>query len=160
MTDRHRDETQHIVKPDTQHLEITGPAMTQHDPAEQPQAPAGHTPFRVEPTTPVPDDVVRPDGETDVEARPVLPQPSTSPAPAWSPPRQGLVTVRRGPLPVTIMVGLLSLIVAGYVLVSNLAGADLDLRMMGPMAFGSFGGLLLLVGLIGLVAGGRGRARD
>jgi hypothetical protein len=57
----------------------------------------------------------------------------------------------------TIMLGLLSIIVAGFVLVTNLAGADFNLRAVGPMMFGSFGGLLLIVGLIGIIAGGRGR---
>ncbi|MDV3220361.1 hypothetical protein [Intrasporangium sp.] len=144
--------------PATHDHETTGSAMTQHDPA-----PHGPAPFTVEPATPVPDDAVR-----AAEGAPSLPhlqsppppaQP-VAPAPQWSPPSQGLVRVRRGPLPLTIMLGLLSIIVAGFVFVTNLAGRDLDMRTMGPMVFASFGGLLLVVGLIGVLAGGRSRGTD
>ncbi|GAA6526305.1 hypothetical protein [Intrasporangium sp. DVR] len=143
-------DTQHIEHGATERIETTGTAMTQQDPTTQAAAP-----FKVEPATPVPDDVVRDDAAA--ASLPHLETPPPAPtAPHWSrPPARGLVTVRRGPLPVTIMLGLLSLIVAGYVMVTNLAGAQLDMRVMGPMVFGSFGGLLLLVGLIGVIAGGR-----
>jgi hypothetical protein len=51
------------------------------------------------------------------------------------------------------MFGLLAIIVAGYVLVANLTDADLSLRLVGPPLIGAFGGMLLLVGLAGVVAG-------
>lgn len=150
--------TQHTEQPAAHDNETTGSAMTQHDPA--PQGPA---PFKVEPATPVPDDAVRATAEAPALPKPQTPPPPPQPvttAPQWSPPGQGLVTVRRGPLPLTIMLGLLSIIVAGFVLVTNLAGRDFDMRVMGPMVFASFGGLLLVVGLIGVLAGGRGRGGD
>lgn len=149
-------DTQHSERPDTQQIETTGTAMTQHDPAPQGPQSHGPAPFKVEPATPVPDDVVR-DAADSAAALPNLPVPPRAPASAarWAQPPRGLVKVRRGPLPVTVMLGLLSVIVAGYVLVTNLAGADIDMRVMGPIVFGSFGGLLLLVGLIGVIAGGR-----
>jgi hypothetical protein len=149
-------DTQHIAQPETQQIETTGTAMNQHDPATP-----GQTPFKVEPATPVADDAVHPDEPSPPPYLQMMPPPPTQPAAAVSqgvPPRSsGLVTVRRGPLPMTIMLGLLSMIVAGFVLVTNLAGADFNLRAVGPMMFGSFGGLLLIVGLIGIIAGGRGR---
>lgn len=150
-------DTQHIAQPLTQQIETTGTAMNQHDPATP-----GQAPFKVEPATPVPDDAVQPDDEPSPPPHvQMMPPPAPQPAaatPQWAPPRSpGLVTVRRGPLPMTIMLGLLSIIVAGFVLVTNLAGADFNMRAMGPMMFGSFGGLLLIVGLIGIIAGGRGR---
>jgi len=150
-------DTQHIAQPLTQQIETTGTAMNQHDPATP-----GQPPFKVEPATPVPDDAVHPDDETSpaphVEMMPLPPAQPAAATPHWAPPpNSGLVTVRRGPLPMTIMLGLLSIIVAGFVLVTNLAGADFNMRAMGPMMFGSFGGLLLIVGLIGIIAGGRGR---
>ena len=148
-------DTQHIAQPETQQIETTGTAMNQHDPATP-----GQAPFKVEPATPVPDDAVHPDEPRQppqVQMMPPPPAPAAA-APQWAPPRSpGLVTVRRGPLPMTIMLGLLSIIVAGFVLVTNLAGADFNMRAVGPMMFGSFGGLLLIVGLIGIIAGGRGR---
>jgi hypothetical protein len=148
-------DTQHIAQPVTQQIETSGTAMNQHDPATP-----GQTPFKVEPSTPVPDDAVHPTDEPSPANLQMMPPPPAQPAaaPQWAPPRSsGLVTVRRGPLPMTIMLGLLSIIVAGFVLVTNLAGADFNMRALGPMMFGSFGGLLLIVGLIGIIAGGRGR---
>ena len=79
---------------------------------------------------------------------PVLPQVAPQPAP-----RPVLVTVRKGPRPGSIMLGLLSMLVAAYVLVANLTDADLSVRMVGPMMIGALGGMLLLVGLAGVVAG-------
>lgn len=148
-------DTQHIPHPATQQIETTGTAMNQHDPSTP-----GPTPFKVEPTTPVPDDALHPDAEPSPppHLQMMPPPPAAVAPPQWAPSRSaGLVTVRRGPLPMTIMLGLLSIIVAGFVLVTNLAGADFNLRAVGPMMFGSFGGLLLIVGLIGIIAGGRGR---
>ena len=150
-------DTQSIAPPVTQQIETTGTAMNQHDPATP-----GPAPFRVEPATPVPDDAPHRDDESSprpqLQMMPPPPPPAAAAPPQWAPSRSpGLVTVRRGPLPMTIMLGLLSIIVAGFVLVTNLAGADFNLRAVGPMMFGSFGGLLLIVGLIGIIAGGRGR---
>lgn len=151
-------DTQHIAQPVTQQIETTGTAMNQHDPATP-----GPTPFKVEPATPVPDDALHPDDEPSppphFQMMPPPPAPAAAAPPQWAAPSRspGLVTVRRGPLPMTIMLGLLSIIVAGFVLVTNLAGADFNLRAVAPMMFGSFGGLLLIVGLIGIIAGGRGR---
>ena len=51
------------------------------------------------------------------------------------------------------MLGLLTMIVAAYVLVANLTDADLSFRLVGPPMIGAFGGMLLLVGLAGVVAG-------
>jgi hypothetical protein len=117
-------------------------------------AAASGSPFRVEPSAPVPDDAVRGDG----------PDLSQLPPPAWAPAGEPVdqayegplgpgVTVRRGPRPGTVMFGLLAIIVAGYVLVANLTDADLSLRLVGPPLIGAFGGMLLLVGLAGVVAG-------
>ena len=96
---------------------------------------------------------------------PHLPPPGASqPDPSWpapvvpsrppSPPRvPALVTVRKGPRPGAIMLGLLTMLVAAYVLVANLTDADLSFRMVGPSMIGALGCMLLLVGLAGVVAG-------
>jgi len=133
------------------------------DPGDTTALPAASTqalpsPFRVEPSAPVPDDVV-----TDAAQLPHLPpppQPDPSwPAPAGSQqwhqqdPRPALVTVRKGPRPGSIMFGLLTMIVAAYLLVANLTDAELTFRLVGPPMIGAFGGMLLLVGLAGVVAG-------
>lgn len=122
-------------------------------------APAPTTPFRVESHAPVPDDAVVPGSDL-----PHLPPPgATRPDPAWAPPaapaaptpapRPVLVTVRRGPRPGAIMFGLLTMLVAAYLVVGNLTDADLSLDQVGPSMIGAFGGVLLLVGLAGVVAG-------
>ncbi|HET7400043.1 MAG TPA: hypothetical protein VFJ94_16120 [Intrasporangium sp.] len=138
---------------DTEHLEPVAPAT--------PARPAGA--FRVEPAAPVPDDVVLPDpSHTPVLshpgslAQPPVAAPGTAPL-SPPPPRGGLVTVRTGPRPGTILLGLLSLLVAGYVLVANLGEPGLQLRVVGPGAFGALGGALLLVGLVAALAGNRRR---
>ncbi|MBW8731979.1 MAG: hypothetical protein JF622_13640, partial [Terrabacter sp.] len=109
---------------------------------------------------PVPDDAV-----AEGARLPHLPPPTTSaPDPSWPAPvvptpapqpapRPALVTVRKGPRPGSIMLGLLTMLVAAYVLVANLTDADLSFRMVGPSMIGAFGGMLLLVGLAGVVAG-------
>ncbi len=158
-------DTQLVEQTHTQHIETEAVTVNTQHPTGQ-----GPAPFRVEPATPVPDDAVSPD-DGDTRALPSLQVPPAAsstqpgapilqPSPPASARGQGLVTVRRGPLPMTIMLGLLSLIVAGYVLVTNLMGADFDMRVAGPAMFGTFGGLLLVVGLVGVIAGGRGRNRD
>ncbi|GGM97167.1 hypothetical protein GCM10009721_25050 [Terrabacter tumescens] len=129
------------------------PAVTTQIPAASTQTLPTATPFRVEPATPVPDDAV-----TEGSALPHLPPPTTQPAqpyPAYQEPapRPALVTVRKGPRPGSIMLGLLSMLVAAYVLVANLTDADLSFRLVGPTMIGAFGGMLLLVGLAGVVAG-------
>jgi len=119
--------------------------------APQAAASAG-APFRVEPSAPVPDDVVP------------ASDPTRLPPPAWPPvaepvaqtyggPQGPGVTVRRGPRPGTVMFGLLAMIVAAYVLVANLTNADLSIRLVGPPLIGAFGGMLLLVGIAGVLAG-------
>jgi hypothetical protein len=132
------------------------PAETTTIPAASTQALPAATPFRVEPSTPVPDDAV-----TEGAGLPHLPPPTTfGPDPSWPAPgvpqpapRPALVTVRKGPRPGSIMLGLLTMLVAAYLLVANLTHADLSFRMVGPSMIGAFGGMLLLVGLAGVVAG-------
>lgn len=108
----------------------------------------GEVPFRVEPDAPVRDDVPRaPDTH--------LPPPQ-HPAPTHGPaPTPALVTVARGPRPGTVLLGLLTMVVAAWVLVVNLTGAQVDLERVGPLAIGGLGLLLLVIGLIGLVVGRR-----
>ena len=136
------------------------PAETTTIPARSTQALPTATPFRVEPATPVPDDAVAAGAQL-----PHLPPPTvSSPDPTWPAPvvpqpapqpdpRPALVTVRKGPRPGAIMFGLLTMLVAAYLLVANLTDADLSFRMVGPSMIGAFGGMLLLVGLAGVVAG-------
>lgn len=112
-------------------------------------------PFRVEPATPVPDDVVTEPDPLPGSGLPHLPPP-TAPAPVagpQEPTRPALVVVRRGPRPGAIMLGLLSMIVAAYVLVANLTDTDVNLRLVGPPMIGAFGGMLLIVGLVGVITG-------
>jgi len=134
------------------------PADTTTVPATSTRALPSATPFRVEPVTPVPDDAV-----AEGAGLPHLPPPTASaPDPSWPAPtvpapqpapRPALVTVRKGPRPGSIMLGLLTMLVAAYILVANLTNADLSFRMVGPSMIGAFGGMLLLVGLAGVVAG-------
>lgn len=95
------------------------------------------TPFRVEPATPVPDDVVPPEE---------LPHP---PTPA---PRPAVVTVNRGPRTGSVMLGMLTVLVAGALLAANLTD-NFGAAVPVPALVGAFGGVLLLVGLTGVVAG-------
>ncbi|MEO7449126.1 MAG: hypothetical protein ABI336_12710 [Humibacillus sp.] len=104
------------------------------DPSAGPAPAAATRPFRVEPAVPVPDD-----------ARPSSPQ---APSAVY----QG-VTVRRGPRPGAVVLGLLSMLIAAYVIAANVSGAHLELRVVGPALVGALGGLLLLVGLAGVVVG-------
>jgi hypothetical protein len=125
------------------------------------------TPFRVEPATPVPDDVTR-----DTPDLSHLPPPSVEPAaPAGAPTQQAggcggdrpwshashrghaHVTVRKGPRPGAVVLGLLSMLVAAYVIAVNVSDASLDVRLVGPALVGALGGLLLLVGLAGVLIG-------
>ncbi len=109
-------------------------------------------PYRVEPSAPVPDDVTSGPEQAPLPS-PAWP-PAAEPVPQTyaGPPAPG-VTVRRGPRPGTVMFGLLAVIVAAYVLVANLTNADLSIRLVGPPLIGAFGGMLLLVGIAGVVAG-------
>ena len=135
------------------------PTVEFRDPTADPPV----EPFRVQPASPVPDDAVAegarlphlppPGSQPDPSwPAPVLPQAATQPAPQPAP-RPVPVTVHKGPRPGSIMLGLLSMLVAAYVLVANLTDADLSVRMVGPMMIGALGGMLLLVGLAGVVAG-------
>ncbi|MEO6997594.1 MAG: hypothetical protein ABI112_05875 [Terracoccus sp.] len=113
--------------------------------SQLPHLPQQSAPYRVEPSTPVPDDRVSPES---------FPPPRTGVAAEQHRP---LVTVARGPRPGTVLFGLFSILVAAYVLIDNLGGADLDLRQNLPAALGAVGALLLLVGLVGVVATRRRR---
>lgn len=115
-------------------------------------------PFRVEPHNPVPDDVVA-SGSVGSEASsapagPPAPDPASR-RPDPEPYRPPLVTIQKGPRPGTVMLGLLALVVAAYVMVTNLTGAEVDLGRMGPSLVGGLGVLLLLVGLTGVLLGRR-----
>ena len=103
----------------------------------------------MEPSAPVPAD-----GVTDATQLPPLPPPS-KPDPSWRAPASGqptyepdprpaLVTVRKGPRPGSIMFGLLTMIVAGWLLAANLTDSDLTFRLVGPPMIGAFGGMLLI----------------
>ncbi len=63
------------------------------------------------------------------------------------------VTVRKGPRPGAVVLGLLSMLVAAYVIAVNVSDASLDVRLVGPALVGALGGLLLLVGLAGVLVG-------
>lgn len=108
--------------------------------------------FRVEPDRPVPDDVVAeaPVGPVSAPA----PDPATR-RPDPEPYRAPLVTIQKGPRPGTVMLGLLAMVVAAYVLVTNLTGAQVDLGRMGPALVGGVGVVLLLIGLTGVLLGRR-----
>ncbi|WP_347354176.1 hypothetical protein [Intrasporangium sp.] len=109
-------------------------------------------PFRVEPAQPVPDDVVVP--EPVAPAGPPAPDPATR-QPEPTPYRPPLVTIQKGPRPGTVVLGLLTLVVAAYVLVTNLTGAQVDLTRTGPVLVGGLGVLLVLVGVTGVLLGRR-----
>ncbi len=126
--------------------------------SQLPHLPQASAPYRVEPSTPVPDDRVAPEP----------PQPTSLPTsmPTWQPqpqPREQaenhrpLVTVAKGPRPGTVLFGLISIVVAAYVIIDNLGGSNLDLRQNLPAALGAVGALLLLVGLVGVVTSRRRR---
>ena len=61
--------------------------------------------------------------------------------------------MRKGPRPGAVVLGLLSMLVAAYVIAVNLSDASLDVRAVGPPLIGALGGLLLLVGLAGVLVG-------
>jgi hypothetical protein len=109
-------------------------------------------PYRVEPSSPVPDDVT-PAGDPNRLPPPAWPPAAEPVAQTYTGPQGPGVTVRRGPRPGTVMFGLLAIIVAAYVLVANLTNADLSIRLVGPPLIGAFGGMLLLVGIAGVLAG-------
>jgi hypothetical protein len=136
----------------------------------QTQAVPEQIPFRVEPATPVPDDVTS-DTASDL---PHLPPPSVGPvAPPASTPRipqsggcdgghpwdhashrgHAHVTVHKGPRPGAVVLGLLAMLVSAYVIAVNVSDASLSFRLVGPVLIGALGGLLLLVGLAGVLIG-------
>jgi hypothetical protein len=107
----------------------------------------GEVPFRVEPDAPVRDDAPR------APAAPLPQHPAATHAPA--PTSAPLVTVAKGPRPGSILLGLLTMVVAAWVLVVNLTGAQVDLERVGPLAIGGLGVLLLVIGLVGVIVGRR-----
>ncbi len=113
--------------------------------SQLPHLPQASAPYRVDPSTPVPNDRVVPE--------PPL-QPRTEDETGHHRP---LVTVAKGPRPGTVLFGLISIIVAAYVIIDNLGGSELDLRQHLPAAVGAVGALLVLVGLVGVAASRRRR---
>jgi hypothetical protein len=91
---------------------------------------------------------------TPVAAPSVAPAfpPSTGAGPAPAPQPGGLVTVRTGPRPGAIMLGLVCLLVSAYTFARQMTGWRFDLSLAGPITIGALGTLLLLVGLVGLPA--------
>lgn len=153
------DESQSSHRPTPKDLEMTTQPHTPSDPlapndptrsidlgatSQLPHLPQASAPYRVEPGAPVPDDRVVPE--------PPLPAPGEA-----SLPHRPLVTVAKGPRPATVLFGLISILVAAYVIIDNLGGSELDLRQHLPAAVGAVGALLVLVGLVGVVATRRRR---
>jgi hypothetical protein len=151
--------------------EPLAPATPSADPVGDPtttietqhtQAVPAATPFRVEPASPVPDDVTTEPagdlGETPQQA-PSNPSHLPPPAPqAWGAPpvahpTSARVTVRKGPRPGAVVLGLLAMLVSAYVIAVNVSDASLEFRIVGPALIGALGGLLLLVGLAGVLIG-------
>lgn len=139
----HRSDTVNHPSDPTQHID---PSTTTGLPQAHSPAPAP-APFRVEPATPVPDDVVAPEWSP----------PAASAAGSGDPHGRPLVTVATRPRPAAVLFGLISLLVALYVILDNLTDLDLNLRTAGPALFGGLGGLLVLVGLLGVAANRRRR---
>ena len=135
----------------------TGPDATTEIPSASTQSLPAQVPFRVAPARPVPDDAVRAGSELPHLPQPAAPPSGPSAAPSWSAPepapRPALVTVNKGPRPATVMLGLLTVLVAAYLLLANLTHVDLGFSFTGPAVIGAFGGMLLLVGIAGVVAG-------
>lgn len=102
----------------------------------------------------VPEDTLTIEQQPIVEARPQAPVPSVQPSPAVTStvaaPQGGLVTVRTGPRPGAILLGLLCLMVSTYTIVRQTTGLRLDFSLAGPVSIGALGTLLLLIGLVGL----------
>jgi hypothetical protein len=140
------------------------PAHTKAVPAQGPppmappsQPVPAQTPFRVEPATPVPDDVTSDSGESaDDSANRLSHLPPPSPHWGHEPIAHGSyarVTVRKGPRPGAVVFGLLAMLVSAYVIAVNVSDASLEFRIVGPALIGALGGLLLLVGLAGVLIG-------
>jgi hypothetical protein len=127
-------------------------------------------PRQVAPEGPVPEDrVTEPESSDDtlmIEQQPTTAQPvsaaeTTLSTPAPAPPvpaeptepaaPRGLVTVRTGPRPGAILLGLLCLLVSAYTISRQTTDWRLDLSLAGPISIGAIGTLLLLMGLVGLV---------
>ncbi|GAA2163776.1 hypothetical protein FHX52_2123 [Humibacillus xanthopallidus] len=125
------------------------------------QAVPSPTPFRVEPATPVPDDVTSETAADTGETGDTAARLSHLPPPAPQSWGQGAapqrtyaqVTVRKGPRPGAVVLGLLAMLVSAYVIVVNVSDASLEFRIVGPALIGALGGLLLLVGLAGVLIG-------
>lgn len=82
---------------------------------------------------------------TPEPARPAATEPTEPAAPG------GLVTVRTGPRPGAIVLGLLCLLVSAYTISRQTTDWRLDLSLAGPVSIGAIGTLLLLTGIVGLV---------
>lgn len=148
---------------------VTAPVDPVGDPTttietQHTQAVPAPTPFRVEPATPVPDDVTSDSGDIGDTSATAEQTPSTlshlpPPTPqAWGPapvayPASARVTVRKGPRPAAVVLGLLAMLVSAYVIAVNVSDASLEFRIVGPALIGALGGLLLLVGLVGVLVG-------
>lgn len=81
----------------------------------------------------------------------LAPAAPTQAAPTLTAPGGGLVTVRTGPRPGAIVLGLLCLLVSTYTVLRQTLDWRPDLDLLGPISIGAFGALLLIVGLIGMV---------
>ena len=115
-------------------------------------------PFRVEPAAPVPDDAYNPDAaDAGHWGQPAAP-PSSAPQARQPPvPTPALVTVRTGPRPGTVLLGLLSILVAAFVVVRQTTDLTPNLGQLAPAIIAAVGVLLLLVGLTGVLLGRRHR---
>lgn len=116
-------------------------------------------PFRVTPAHPVPDDRVAPAADATV-LLPALPgdAPATRSEPVGrpgSPPPGATASWRRGPAPGAVLLGLACVLVAVRVILAQVASAQLDLSLVGPLSIGVVGAVLLVVGLLGLVVRSR-----
>jgi hypothetical protein len=109
------------------------------------------------PTTELPSRSAAPSAEPVTwMAEPVasaVPSPAErAPSAGVTTPPGGLVTVRTGPRPGAIVLGLLCLLVAAYTMARQTTAWRFDLSLVGPISIGAFGTLLLLVGLVGLLS--------
>ncbi|HEU5145048.1 MAG TPA: hypothetical protein VFT81_07710 [Dermatophilaceae bacterium] len=128
--------------------------LEQHPPTtELPAEPVTST---AEPLASTAEPVVPP-AEPVVSPAEPLAWPAPSPverafSPGVATPPGGLVTVRTGPRPGAIVLGLLCLLVAAYTTARQTTDWRFDLNLVGPISIGALGTLLLLVGLVGLLS--------
>ncbi|MBM6402004.1 hypothetical protein [Phycicoccus sonneratiae] len=90
-------------------------------------------------------------GSAPATAPATTPSPATAPSPV-GPPEQGppAPRYRSGPAPFALLLGILGLVTAGAVLVTELTDVDLPWNDLGPWTIVAGGALVLLVGLVGL----------